>query len=396
MSKTPHEGVNPIAADATLDTIDPASPGGPPAAGARISARKRAFALLAAAVALAGGGYYAYDELVLSRHAVTDNAYVGADIAQVTPIVGGPVAEVLVADTQMVKRGDVLVRIDDVDTRLQLQTAEAAYQSALRRVQGYFANDRALAAQIAAREADEARVDAQVQAAQADHEKARIDRDRRNALAANGSVSGDELTAAQTMFRTTSANLAAANAARLQARAAREAAIAARDINAALIAGTTVETNPEVLAARAARDQAQVNLDRMIIRAPVDGVVSRRQVQVGQRVQPGMMLMVVVPLTDVYVDANFKEVQLAKVRPGQSVTLVSDLYGSAAPFKGRVVGFSGGTGAAFAVVPAQNATGNWIKVVQRLSVRIALDAAELAARPLQVGLSMTADVDLSR
>jgi membrane fusion protein (multidrug efflux system) len=235
-----------------------------------------------------------------------------------------------------------------------------------------------------------------VQAAQADHEKARIDRDRRNALAANGSVSGDELTAAQTVFRTTSANLAAANAARLQARAARVAAIAARDINAALIAGTTVETNPEVLAARAARDQAQVNLDRMIIRAPVDGVVSRRQVQAGQRVQPGMMLMVVVPLAEVYVDANFKEVQLAKVRSGQSATLVSDLYGSAAPFKGRVIGFSGGTGAAFAVVPAQNATGNWIKVVQRLSVRIALDPAELAARPLQVGLSMTADVDLSR
>jgi membrane fusion protein (multidrug efflux system) len=361
----------------------------------RHATRKKAFALLAATIAVVGGGYWTYDHLVLSRHAVTDNAYVGADIAQVTPIVGGPVAAVLVADTQMVRRGDVLVRLDDTDERLRLQIAEATYQSTMRRVQGYFANDRSLSAQVAAREADQNRADAQLQAAQADYEKARIDLDRRKALATNGSVSGDELTAAQTAFRTAAANLTAVNAARAQAEAARNAALGAREMNNALIAGTTVETNPEVLAARAARDQATVDLERTVIRAPIDGVVSRRQVQVGQRVQPGMMLMVVVPLAEAYVDANFKEVQLAKVRPGQSVTLYSDLYGSGAPFKGRVVGFSGGTGAAFSVVPAQNATGNWIKVVQRLSVRISLDPAELAARPLQVGLSMTADVDLS-
>ena len=131
------------------------------------------------------------------------------------------------------------------------------------------------------------------------------------------------------------------------------------------------------------------------MRAPVDGVISRRQVQIGQRVQPGMTLMVVVPLQAAYVDANYKEVQLAHVKPGQTVTLVSDLYGSDVPFTGKVVGFSGGTGAAFSVVPAQNATGNWIKVVQRLPVRIALDPAELAAHPLQVGLSMTADIAIA-
>jgi membrane fusion protein (multidrug efflux system) len=162
-----------------------------------------------------------------------------------------------------------------------------------------------------------------------------------------------------------------------------------------MIANTTVDTNPEVLSARATRDQARVDLDRMVLRAPFDGIVSRRQVQVGQRVQAGAMLMVVVPINATYVDANFKEVQLARVRPGQSVTLHSDLYGGDVVYHGRVVGFSGGTGAAFAVVPAQNATGNWIKVVQRLPVRITLDPKELAQHPLRVGLSMTADIHVA-
>ena len=147
--------------------------------------------------------------------------------------------------------------------------------------------------------------------------------------------------------------------------------------------------------ARAARDQARVDLDRTVIRAPVDGVVSRRQVQVGQRVQAGASLMVVVPVNAVYVDANFKEGQLRKVKRGQPVTLTSDLYGSDVEYRGTVVGFSGGTGSAFAVVPAQNATGNWIKVVQRLPVRIRLDPRQLTEHPLRVGLSMTADIDVS-
>lgn len=163
-----------------------------------------------------------------------------------------------------------------------------------------------------------------------------------------------------------------------------------------MIDNTTTDTNPEVLAARAALDQARVDLERTVVRAPVDGVVSRRQVQVGQRVQQGAMLMLVVPVKDAYVDANFKEVELAKVRPGQSVTLTSDLYGEDVVYHGRVIGFSGGTGAAFALVPAQNATGNWIKVVQRLPVRIKLDPKELAKHPLRVGLSMNVDVQLAK
>lgn len=285
------------------------------------SKRKSLFMGLAATIAVLGGGAYAYDYFVASRHVTTDNAYVGADVAQVTPLIGGPVREVLVQDTHTVSRGDVLVRLDDTDARLALASAQA-----------------------------------RLAAAEADLQKAEIDLRRRAALGSSGSVSQDELTAARNAVNVASANLRMA---------------------------------------RAARDQARVDLERTVIRAPVDGVISRRQVQVGQRVQPGAMLMVVTPIQDVYVDANFKESQLARVRPGQPVTLVSELYGEEVEYEGRVVGFSGGTGAAFAVVPAQNATGNWIRVVQRLPVRIALDPEQLAEHPLRVGLSMEVDIDVS-
>lgn len=358
--------------------------------------RKRLFAALAGAIVVAGSAWWLYDEFVASRHVVTDNAYVGADVAQVTPIVAGPVAEVLVSDAQHVRRGDILVRLDDTDARLRLASAEAALHQAGRRVASLFANDRSLAAQIAVREADIVRAEAQVQIAQAEVEKTRIDLDRRKALAGAGSVSGDELTAVQTAHRNTTAGLAAAQAARSQAVAGRDAADGARQANAALIVGATPEENPDVKAARAALRQAEVDLERTVVRAPVDGVVSRRQVQVGQRVQPGATLMLVAPLGQAYVDANFKEVQLAKIRPGQPVRLTSDLHGKSVVFEGRVVGLTGGTGSAFSILPAQNATGNWIKVVQRVAVRIALDPAQLAKHPLQVGLSMTADVDVSK
>lgn len=292
-----------------------------PARNVQSKTRKRLFAGLAATVAVLGAGYYAYDALVLSRHVVTDDAYVGADVAQVTPSVGGPVREVLVDDTRRVRKGDVLVRLDDTDFKIALARAEAG-----------------------------------LAAAQANLTKSRIDLQRRRALAASGDVSGDEVTTAEDAYATAVADLDAA---------------------------------------KAAYEQAKVDLARSVIRAPIDGVVTKREVQVGQRVQPGTPLMTVVPIQAAYVDANFKEVQLAKVRPGQSVELTSDLYGDKVVYRGRVVGFSGGTGAAFALVPAQNATGNWIKVVQRLPVRIALDPSQLAQHPLQVGLSMTADVNVS-
>jgi membrane fusion protein (multidrug efflux system) len=157
----------------------------------------------------------------------------------------------------------------------------------------------------------------------------------------------------------------------------------------------TVDANPQVAAARAALNTAKLDLERTTIRAPIDGVVTRRQVQVGQRVQVGSQLMTLVPTSQVYVDANFKEAQLRKVQVGQCATLESDIYGGGVVYHGKVVGLSGGTGSAFALIPAQNATGNWIKVVQRLPVRIALDRLELASHPLRVGLSMEATLDVS-
>ena len=357
--------------------------------------RKKLFAAFAAGVAVVGGGSYAYNTLVASKHAVTDNAYVGADVAQVTSQVAAPVSAVLVEDTQQVRRGDVLVRLDNTDAKIAVAQAEANLASAVRKIQGLHATDSGLGAQVAARAADEARAEAQIASAQADLDKARIDLQRRQELASSGAVSGDELTIARNAFNTATASLRSAQAARAQAAATRNAAVGDRNANLALIANSSIDNNPEVLAARAALSQARVDLARTVIRAPIDGVVSRRQVQVGQRVQPGAMLMVVVPVQAAYVDANFKEVELAKVKPGQPVELTSDLYGEEVVFHGKVTGFSGGTGAAFALVPAQNATGNWIKVVQRLPTRIALDPKELQKHPLRVGLSMNVDVNVS-
>lgn len=354
--------------------------------------RRRLFGALACGIALIGASAYAYDSLVASKHAVTDNAYVGADVAQVTSQLAAPVSAVLVQDTQQVRRGDILVRLDDTDAKIALARAEANYAGAIRRVQGLVATDTGLDAQISARAAEVARAEAEVAAATANLEKARVDLERRQSLVQSGAVSADELTAVRNAYNTATAGLRAAQAARTQAAAARGAAVGNREANRALIANATVDKNPEVLAARAALEQARVDLDRTVIRAPVDGVVSRRQVQVGQRVQPGATLMIVVPVQAAYVDANFKEVELAHVRPGQEVALTSDLYGEDVVFHGKVIGFSGGTGAAFALVPAQNATGNWIKVVQRLPVRIALDPKELQQHPLRVGLSMNVDV----
>jgi membrane fusion protein, multidrug efflux system len=292
------------------------------------------FSVLALTAAAAGGGAYEYWKQVGSRYVSTDNAYTAAEVAMVTAEIDGPVAAVNVVDSQEVKRGDILVVIDDTDARLALRQAQA----------------------------DLARVQAQVTSAVADVERTGIDLKRREALVASGSVSGDELTHVKN---------------------------GASDAGAALNGARAA-----VALAQARVDKAKVDLGRTVIRSPVDGVVARRQVQLGQRVQPSTPLLSVVPVEQLYVNANFKEVQLAKVRNGQKVELVSDLYRGKVVFHGVVDGFSGGTGAAFALIPAQNATGNWIKVVQRLPVRIRLDPAELAANPLRVGLSMNAAVDL--
>jgi membrane fusion protein (multidrug efflux system) len=357
--------------------------------------RKAALLTIAGVVALAGTGYGVWYGLVGSHYVETDNAYVGADTAQVTPMVGGQVAAVLKSDTDSVKAGDILVRLDDRDAQIALATAQAELAKARRQFGQASATSSALSDQVVARSADIRSAQAQLVAARASFGKAQVDYDRRKKLSANGAVSGDELTSATNALASARAALEQAKAAVTQATSSRGAAAGNLAANDALIRGTTVETNPDVLAAAAKVRQAQLDLDRTVIRAPIDGVIANRNVQVGQRIAPGATVMRVVPIGQVYVDANFKEGQLTKVKPGQPVTLVSDLYGGGVEYHGRVVGFSGGTGSAFALIPAQNATGNWIKVVQRLPVRVELDAKELAAHPLRVGLSMTAEIDTS-
>jgi len=338
---------------------------------------------------------YAIWALFLNNSVSTDNAYVGAETAQITSMVSGQVAQVVVKDTQTVHRGDVLVRIDDRDAKIALAQAEAELAKAKRQYKQTAANSSSLNSQVVVRADEINSAKAQVAQAQADYDKAALELNRRAQLAASGAVSKEELTKAQSALETAKAGLELAKAGLAQASSSRKAAESTLAANEALIQGVSEVSTPDVQVAQAHVEQAQLDLERTVIRAPVDGVVTRRNIQVGQRVAPGTSMMMIVPLNDLYVDANFKESQLKKVRPGQAVTLTSDLYGDDVEYHGKVMGFSGGTGSAFALIPAQNATGNWIKVVQRLPVRIALDPKELAEHPLRVGLSMEAKVDLS-
>jgi len=357
--------------------------------------RRKLLTAIGVGVALAGIAWTGWYALVGSHMVSTDNAYVGADSASITPMIAAQVLSVEVGDTQAVRKGDVLVRLDDSDARIALAEAEADLAKARRQYGQTSATSAALAAQVSARDADISRARAQFDAAQADYAKASVDLDRRRKLAPGGAVSGEELTSANAAFAAARANLELARAGVAQASASRGAASGQLAANNALTGGQPVSASPDVMAAEARVAQARLNLERTVIRAPIDGIVTRRNVQAGQRVAPGASLMIVVPIGQLYVDANFKEGQLGKVRMGQPVTLTSDLYGSDVEFHGKVVGLSGGTGSSFALIPAQNATGNWIKVVQRLPVRVALDPAELREHPLRVGLSMEAEIDLT-
>jgi membrane fusion protein (multidrug efflux system) len=354
--------------------------------------RKKVLLGLAAGFLLAGGGWYMFHD---TGHVSTDNAYIGADSAQVTPLISAAVVAVPVVNTQFVHKGDVLLRLDDSDARLAVEKAEAAYLKARREYTQSRATSGSLAAQVGARDADIGQARAQLVAAQSAAAKAKADLDRREHLAGNGFVSKEELTSYRNAFVAAQSQVRQAQAAVVQSEASRGAAQESYAANQALIDGTSIDTSPDVASAKAALDQARLDLERTVIRAPIDGVVTNRQVQVGQRIAAGNSVMTIVPVNSVYVEANFKEGQLERVRPGQPVELTSDLYGSGVTFHGRVVGFSGGTGSAFALIPAQNATGNWIKVVQRLPVRVALNPKELAAHPLRVGLSMEATIDVS-
>jgi len=361
----------------------PAQPAAPQAAAPApaVSASKRKPALLAVAgVTLAAAvAYGAYWALVLRHYENTDNAYVQAPVVQITPQVGGTVLEILADDTDVVRAGQPLVKLDPSDAKLALERAQAQLAQTVREVRTMYATNGTLDANIHLREAEVARM-------QSDLARAAEDVNRRKPLVANGAVGGEEMKHAET-------TLAAARSALAGAQSALAAAQDQAVSNKALTEGTSVENHPNVQRAAAAVREAYLALQRTELPAPVSGQVAKRTVQVGQRIQAGAPLMSIIPLDQVWVEANFKEVQLRKMRIGQPVKLHADIYGEKVEYEGRVVGLGAGTGAAFALLPAQNATGNWIKVVQRVPVRIALDPKELDAHPLQIGLSMKVDVD---
>ncbi|WP_374531144.1 efflux RND transporter periplasmic adaptor subunit [Novosphingobium sp.] len=355
--------------------------------------RRKALRIFMGAVAVIAIGWGIWYFVTQAGRVHTDNAYVGADTAVVTPQITATVKEVRVGSTQQVKQGDVLVVLDDADARIELANAEAALQQAQQRFRQAQAATTASGARVDARGADVAQARARLGMAQADFNKAKDAWQRRSALAATGAVSAEELSQARAAHDSAQAALGQAQAALAAAEATRSSADADLAGSAALTAGLSEGTAPDVVAAQARVAQAQLNLERTVIRAPISGIVTNRTVQVGQRIAAGTPIMTLVPLDAVFVDANFKESQLRKVKPGQPVELTSDFYGSDVVFKGTVVGFAGGTGAAFALIPAQNATGNWVKVVQRLPVRIRLDPAQLKDHPLRVGLTMDAVID---
>ncbi|MBN3787948.1 HlyD family efflux transporter periplasmic adaptor subunit [Burkholderia sp. Ac-20353] len=342
-----------------------ADPAGHDAGATPPGKRKRLLVLLTAAVVVSGAAYAAYYFTIGRYYQSTDDAYVSGNLVQLTPQVTGTVIAVNADDTQTVKAGDPVVTLDPADAKIALTNAEAALGQTVRRVSSLYVNNDFYAANVAQRASDLAR--------------ANDDLRRRVAVAGTGAVSAEDIAHARD---TVAAAQAALDAARQQAGA-----------NHALTDRTTVEQHPDVQAAASKVRDAYLAYARNTLPAPVTGYVSKRSVQVGQRVSPGTPLMAIVPLDGVWVDANFKEVQLTRMRIGQPVELTADVYGSSVKYHGRVEGFSAGTGSAFATLPAQNATGNWIKIVQRLPVRILLDPRELEAHPLRIGLSMQVDVD---
>ncbi|MCJ2184429.1 HlyD family efflux transporter periplasmic adaptor subunit [Novosphingobium sp. 1949] len=359
------------------------------------SKRKNLLLGFGAAVVALGVLWTGYEVFIASGSVETDNAYVAGDNAEVTPLTSGRVVEVLVTDTQPVRKGQLLFRIEDTDQKIALSQAEAELAQAKRKYGQSLATNRALGAAADANTAQINTAKANVASAKASLDKAQSDFDRRNALKGTGAVSREELTAAREALATATASYAQSQASLAQAQASAISARRQEQASVALTDGTTLDTAPEIQLAQAKVDAAKLDLERTVVRAPIDGVVSKRAIQVGQKIQNGTAAMVIVPVDQLYVNANFKENQLGKVRSGQSATLTSDFYGGSVTYHGKVVGFSGGTGAAFSLIPAQNATGNWIKVVQRLPVRIELDPKELKEHPLRIGLSMDAEIDLT-
>jgi len=350
-----------------MSTPNNTTPNGTPSPAAANGSRRRVLLIgLSTLLAAAGIGFGAYHYLHGRWYESTDDAYANGNVVQVTPQTAGTVISIDADDNARVDAGQPLVKLDPSDSRVALEQAEAALARTVRQVRGLYSN-------VSGQEAD-------VAAKRVALDRAHADFERRQGLASSGAIPQEELAHARDALSAAEKALAAAEQQLATSRA--------------LVDDTGVASHPDVKAASAQLRKAYLDFARSTLPAPVSGYVAQRSAQVGQRVQPGAALMAVVPLDQLWVDANFKETQLEHMRIGQPVVLHSDLYGSDVVYHGQIAGLGVGTGSAFALLPAQNATGNWIKIVQRVPVRITLDPKELADHPLRVGLSMSVEVNM--
>ncbi len=338
-----------------------------PSAAPEPSRKRKAWLLgLLLLLVLAGIGTWAWYSLVGRWYESTDDAYVNGNVVEITPLITGTVTSIGADDGDLVHAGQVLLQFDPADSQVALQSAEANLARTVRQVRGLSSNVDSLKAQLATR--------------QAELRKAQQDFNRRKVLADSGAIAAEELSHARDDL---SVAQAAVNRARQKL-----------STSSALVDDTVVSSHPEVMAAAADLRQAYLDHARTTLVAPVTGYVAKRTVQLGQRLQPGTATMAVIPLDQVWIDANFKETQLRDMRIGQPVEISADLYGSAVTYSGTVDSLGAGTGSAFALLPAQNATGNWIKIVQRVPVRIHLNPEQLKDHPLRIGLSTVVEVNL--
>jgi len=329
------------------------------------SKRRRILLVLAAIFVTLAAGWTLLEIFVLSKREKTDDAYVTGNQVRISSQVAGTVVEVFVRNTSRVAAGQVLFKLDPTDAQQAVDRATASLAQTVR--------------QVRQQQAQSSQFDSTITARELELQRAEQDLAQREPLLAEQAVAGEEVRHARD----------AVTLARAQLSQTREQARAAR----ALVDDLPVAENPAVMAARAAYRDAWLSLQRTSVVAPIDGYVAMRSVQLGQRIAPGEPLMSLIPLQDVWVEANFKEGQLRNLRIGQPATITTDLYGGSVEFHGHVIGLSAGTGSAFSLLPPQNASGNWIKVVQRVPVKIALQREELEKHPLRIGLSTTTLVD---